>query len=79
MSRKEYTMEVNSNNITKTLIVKVIVTLCAITPKEIQSEAHVSKSYVSRYLKGERNCVEIDFFIIEKVFGIKVKDYSIND
>lgn len=46
--------------------------------KEIEAVLHLSKSVVSRHMTGEKNNIEIDIFIIEKVFGIKIKDYSIN-
>lgn len=70
---------ITAEKILKTDIVKVIVALDIITSKDIQLGAHVSKSYVSRYLKGERNCIEIDIYMIERIFGIKVKDYIINE
>lgn len=46
--------------------------------KDIESVLHLSKSAVSRYMTGEKSNTDIDIFIIEKVFGIKIKDYSIN-
>lgn len=67
------------NQIPRKIIIKVIVAMCAITSKEIQDNVHISKSYVSRYFNGERNCIEIDIYIIEKIFGIKIKDYLVND
>lgn len=57
---------------------KIIFIMFDITSKEIEEHLHVTKSYVSKYLCGERISPEIDIYIIEKIFGIKIKDYSYN-
>ena len=58
----------------KQVLTKIIFSLLDLKSKEIQMDLHISKSVVSRYLTGERGCPEIDLYIIEKIFGIKVKD-----
>ncbi len=62
----------------KKFVIKMIVSLLDLKSKEIESGLHISKSVISRHLSGERDCPEIDIYIIEKLFGIKIKDYSIN-
>lgn len=62
----------------KRTVVKIIVSIINLKSKEIESGLHISKSVVSRHMTGERNCTAIDIFIIEKLFGIKIKEYSIN-
>ncbi len=63
----------------KKMIVKLVVTILNLKSKEIEAQLNLSKSVVSRYMTGERKCYDIDIFIIEQAFGIKVKDYIIND
>ena len=61
----------------KKAIVKIITSIINLKSKDIETNLHISKSVVSRHMTGERNCPEIDIFIIEKVFGIKIKNYSV--
>lgn len=61
------------------IITRFIVSLLDLKSKEIQTNLNISKSVVSRYMTGERGCPQIDIYLIEKVFGIKIKDYSINE
>lgn len=63
----------------KKIIVKVIATMINLKSKDIETVLHLSKSVVSRHMTGERNNIDIDIYIIERAFGIKIKDYSIND
>lgn len=62
----------------KKFLVKFIVSMLDLKSKDIEANLNLSKSVVSRHMTGERNCPAIDIFIIEKVFKIKVKDYSVN-
>ena len=59
------------------LLTVMAVELCKISSKEIQDNGHVSKSVVSRHLLGERKCIEIDLFVLEKAYGIKIKEFDI--
>ena len=68
----------NCANCNKKIIVKIITSIIDLKSKDIESVLHLSKSVVSRHIKKKKNNTEIDIFIIEKVFGIKIKDYSIN-
>ena len=61
------------------IITRFIVSLLDLKSKEIQTNLNISKSVVSRYMTGERGCPQIDIYLIEKVFGIKIKDYIINE
>lgn len=62
----------------KKVVAGFIITLYGIKSKEIEKTLHVSQALVSKHLNGERNCPDIDIYIIEKVFGIKVKDYDVS-
>ena len=69
----------NCINCQKKFIEKTIVSVMDIKSKEIESVLHLSKSVVSRHMTGEKNNIDVDIYIIEKAFGIKIKDYSINE
>jgi len=56
---------------------KILTSIINLKSKDIETGLHLSKSVVSRHMTGERNRPEIDVYIIEKVFGIKIKDYSV--
>jgi len=62
----------------KITLKRVIVAFLNIKSKDLETNLHISKSLVSRHLSGERRCPEIDIYIIEKSFGIIVKDYIID-
>lgn len=62
----------------KIIFTKFVISLLNLKSKDIQTQLNISKSVVSRYMTGERVCPEIDIYIIEQVFGIKIKDYSVN-
>lgn len=61
------------------IVLKVILAVLNLKPAEIARDVHVSKSFVSKYLIGERISTEIDLYLIEKIFFIKVKDFSRNE
>ena len=63
----------------KKLIVQIIVSMLNIKPKVLENDLHISRSLISKYMTGERRCPAIDIYIIEKIFGITVKEYSVND
>ncbi len=69
----------NCGSCQKRIIIKVITSMINLKSKDIETGLHMSKSVVSRHMRGERNNPEIDIYIIEKVFGIKIKDYSVSD
>lgn len=69
----------NCINCQKKFIEKTIVSVMDIKSKEIEAVLHLSKSVVSRHMTGEKNNIDVDIYIIEKAFGIKIKDYSINE
>lgn len=46
---------------------------------EVAKEIHVANSTVSMYLTGERKSIELELYLIEKVFDIKIKDYCVNE
>ena len=69
----------NCVNCQKKVIVRVIASIINLKSKDIEAVLHLSKSVVSRHMTGEHNRPEIDIYIIEKVFGIKIKDYSLNE
>lgn len=62
---------------TKQFLAIVCMHLLNITSKDIQEQVHVSKSVVSRYILGVRESQEIDLFIIERAYGIKITGFEI--
>lgn len=46
--------------------------------ENFMKSTHIFMFTTIRYMTGEKNNNEIDIYIIEKAFGIKIKDYSIN-
>ena len=44
---------------------------------DIEEQLHISRSVVSRHLRGEREYPPIDIYIIEKFFGFKIKEFNI--
>lgn len=63
----------------KQFVIKTIVATIDIHSKDIETNLHLSKNIVSRHLTGEKNRPEIDIYIVEKLLGIKIKDYVIID
>lgn len=63
----------------KQILIRAVSNILDLKSKEIQTQLHLSKSVVSRYMTGERGCIEIDIYLIEKAFGIKVKDFIVNE
>ncbi len=62
----------------KKIVIKVMTSIINLKSKDIEAVLHLSKSVISRHMTGEHNRPEIDIFIIEKVFGIKIKEYSLD-
>ncbi len=62
----------------KQMALRVMLTVLNLKPSKIARELNISKSLVSKYLAGERGSVEIDIYLIQQLFLIQVKDYSIN-
>lgn len=60
----------------KKVILKIIISVLNITTTEIALALNVSRSVVSRHLNGKKDCPDVDRFIIERAFGIKIKDYN---
>jgi len=77
IKKGNFMMTEDENYVPKKFLRKVIAALCSITAKEIQEAVHVSSGYVSRHLNGDRNCLEIDIYMIERAFNIKIKDYIV--
>ncbi len=44
---------------------------------DIEKQLNISRSVVSRHLRGERDYPPIDMFLVEQFFGVKIKEYSI--
>lgn len=63
----------------KILLIRMMIYSLQLKSVDIQKHCHISKSVVSRYINGERECKEIEIFIIEQFFGIKIKDYSFDE
>jgi len=63
----------------KQFVIRTIVSIINLKSKDIERDLHLSRSVVSRHLTGEKNKPEIDVYIIERLLGIKIKDYIIAD
>lgn len=68
----------NCVNCQRKIILKVILTILNLKPAEMARGLNISKSLVSKYLAGERTSVELDLYLIERIFSIQVKDYTRN-
>ena len=63
----------------KQMILRIVLTVLNLKPAQIARELNVSKSLVSKYLAGEIASMEIDVYLIQKIFFISVKDFSRNE
>ncbi len=61
----------------KQLLIKVMIAALDLKSSDIEEHLHVSRSVVSRHLRGEREYPAIDIFIIESFFGIDFKEYRV--
>lgn len=59
----------------KKMLIKIILNVLDVKPSDLVREIHLSSTQVSRYLSGERDSHDIDIYLIEQVFEIKVKEY----
>lgn len=63
----------------KQLVIKSIVAITNLKSKDIEDGLHLSKSIVSRHLRGEINKPEIDIFVVEHLLGIKIEGYKLTN
>lgn len=77
--REELNKMQNCVNCQRKIILKVILTVLNLKPSEIARGLNISKSLVSKYISGERTSVDLDLYLIERIFSIQVKDYTRND
>ena len=61
------------------MIIRVVLTILNLKPAEIARKMNVSKSFISKYMMGERISDELDIYLIELIFKINVKDFARND
>lgn len=69
----------NISYIPKILTAKFIFMILDLKVTEVAKDIHVANSTVSMYLTGERKSIELELYLIEKVFDIKIKDYCVNE
>ena len=62
----------------KIMIVNFIFMMYGLKVTKVAKDIHVANSTVSMYLAGERKCTYLELYLIEKVFKIKIKDYTLN-
>ena len=62
----------------KKVLIDLIMTIYKVKATDIAKEINVSDSLVRKHIEGDRYCQDVDVFLIEKCFGIKVKG-SINE
>ena len=63
----------------KRMIIRIVLTILNLKPAEIARKMNVSKSFISKYMMGERISDELDIYLIELIFKINVKDFARND
>ena len=63
----------------KVLVIKAIMAMVNLKSRDIDNELHLSKSIVSRHMRGEKNRPEIDIYIIEHLLGIKIEGYKLTN
>ena len=63
----------------KILTVKFIFMLLDLKVTQVAKDIHVANSTVSMYLNGERKSPELELYVIEKVFKMKIKEFVTND
>ena len=63
----------------KVLVIKAIMAMVNLKSRDIENELHLSKSIVSRHMRGENNRTEIDIYIIEHLLGIKIEGYKLTN
>ena len=63
----------------KQIVMKSIVAITNLKSRDIEKNLHLSKSIVSRHLRGEINKPEIDIYIVEQLLGIKIEGYQLAD
>ncbi len=69
----------NCADLPKKIVLNMITAAYDVQSKELEKALHISRGVVSRHMTGIHNYPEIDIYIIEKMFGIKVKDYKVNE
>lgn len=57
----------------KKVLIDFIMAIYKVKATDIAKEIHVSDSLVRKHIEGDRYCKDVDVFLIEKCFGIKVK------
>ena len=63
----------------KQFVIRTIVSVINLKSRDIENGLHLSRSVVSRHLAGEKNRPEIDIYIVERLLGIKIKDYCVTE
>lgn len=63
----------------KRMIIKIILTILNLKPAEVARKLHISKSFVSKYISGEKASSELDIYLIELIFKINIKDFARNE
>ncbi len=60
----------------KHMVLRIIFAALDFKPIEIARDLNVAKSVVSRHFHNVRAYDKVDLYIIEKIFGIRVKEYE---
>ncbi|MBO6087963.1 ArsR family transcriptional regulator [bacterium] len=62
----------------KLILVRVMVATLDLKSSDIEQHLHISRSVVSRHLRGERDYPPIDMYLVEKFFGVRIKEFIID-
>jgi len=62
----------------KLILVRVMVASLDLKSSDIEKQLNISRSVVSRHLRGERDYPPIDMYLVEKFFGVRIKEFIID-
>jgi len=61
------------------ILFRTILAILDLRAIEIANDVHVARSYVSRYISGERNCLNLDIYFIKLLFGENIVERIKNE
>lgn len=56
------------------ILFDVIFAVLELNAAQVAREIHVHKSQVSRYITGDRHCLALEIYLMERIFGTDVME-----